>query len=142
MCRGRFHLAHLWDYGAVRPAAAGMDVVIHIAADPSGEGDGRVPQQQPHWRAKHLRGGARCRGEAGGLRQLDPPTISLLTETPMPRVYNLWPSLKVWGEALAQTYWLRHGMSYRVIRIWWVHAEDCPSNPRGRNQWCSQRDTA
>lgn len=32
----RFHLAHLEDYDAVRRAVAGMDAVIHMAADPSG----------------------------------------------------------------------------------------------------------
>ena len=32
----RFHLAHLEDYDAVRRAVAGMDAVIHMAADRSG----------------------------------------------------------------------------------------------------------
>jgi nucleoside-diphosphate-sugar epimerase len=56
------------------------------------------------------------------------------------RPTSLYSASKIWGEALAQIYAYRHGISCLCLRIGWVVAEDRPRPPRLGGDWCSQRD--
>jgi NAD+ dependent glucose-6-phosphate dehydrogenase len=163
----RFHLANLEDFDAVAGAIEGMDVVVHMAADPSGERgwesvlNSNVIGAYNIFEAGRLAGVARIVSASSiqtvfGYRdtepyktifqarydEVDPASIPKLTHKDCPRTLNLYSSSKVWGEALAHTYAYRHGLSCIVLRIGWVVEEDRPPNPWGRNQWCSQRDVA
>jgi NAD+ dependent glucose-6-phosphate dehydrogenase len=163
----RLCLARLEDFEALRDAVEGMDVVVHMAADPSGEGgwesllSSNLIGAYNVFEAARLAGVSRIVSASSiqtvfGYRDTEPYTtlfearyddvvpsgIPLLTHRDCPRPLNLYASSKVWGEALAHTYAYRHGMSCIVLRIGWVVEEDRPPNPWGRNQWCSQRDIA
>jgi NAD+ dependent glucose-6-phosphate dehydrogenase len=163
----RLHLAHLEDFEAIRAAVEGMDVVVHMAADPSGERgwesllNSNLIGAYNVFEASRLAGVPRIVSASSiqtvfGYRdtepyatlfearydEVEPGAIPRLTHRDCPRPLNLYASSKVWGEALAHTYAYRHGMSCIVLRIGWVVEEDRPPNPWGRNQWCSQRDIA
>jgi uronate dehydrogenase/NAD+ dependent glucose-6-phosphate dehydrogenase len=163
----RFHLANLEDFTAVQEAMRGIDVVVHMAADPSGQRGFESLLQSNLIGAYHVFEGARLAGvqrvifassiqTVFGYRdtqpygkiaqarydEVDPAAIPKLTHKNCARTLNLYASSKVWGEALAHAYAYSHGMSCIVLRIGWVVEEDVPPGPRGRNQWCSQRDIA
>ncbi|MCD6285917.1 MAG: NAD(P)-dependent oxidoreductase [Anaerolineae bacterium] len=163
----QFHLAHLEDFNAVRQAVEGMDVIIHMAADPSGERGWESVLNSNVIGAYNVYEAARLAGVqrvvfasslqtvfgyrdtepyatlfAARYDEVDPEAIPALTHKDCARPLNLYASSKVWGEALAHTYAYRHGLSCLVLRIGWVVAEDRPPNPWGQNQWCSQRDIA
>lgn len=163
----RFHLAHLEEFEAVQRAVEGMDVIVHMAADPSGEHgwesllNSNLIGAYNVFEAARLAGVGRIVAASSiqtvfGYRdtepyktlfaarydEVDPDAIPKLTHQDCPRTLNLYASSKVWGEALAHTYAHRHGISCIVLRIGWVVEEDRPPNPWGRNQWCSQRDIA
>jgi nucleoside-diphosphate-sugar epimerase len=163
----RFHLANLEDWSAMETAVQGMDVIIHMAADPSGQRGWESVLNSNVVGAYHVFEAARQAGvervvfassiqTVFGYRDTEPyKTISearydcvdagaipKLKGSDPARPLNLYASSKAWGEAVAHTYAHRHGMSCIVLRIGWVVEEDRPPNPRGRNQWCSQRDIA
>jgi nucleoside-diphosphate-sugar epimerase len=66
--------------------------------------------------------------------------VPVITAEDPPRPVGLYPSSKVWGEALAHTYAHRHGLSCLCLRIGWVLGEDRPPMREGQAIWCSQRD--
>ena len=164
---GLFHLADLKDSEAVCRAVEGMDVIIHMAADPSGRRGWESVLNSNVIGAYNIFEAARLANVqrvvfassiqtvfgyrdtepyttlfAARYDEVDPETIPALTHKDSARPLNLYASSKVWGEALAHTYAYRHGLSCLVLRIGWVVEEDRPPNPWGRNQWCSRRDIA
>lgn len=156
-------VADIADFDAVRAALAGMDVVVHMAADPGG-GD---------WESmlrNNIVGGYNvfeaCR-QAGVQRIVAASTIQVSTghrqQVPynavssghpgvlpegVPKISaqmpaeprNLYASSKVFNESLCRTYAYSHNMSCLAIRIGWVVGEDSVPNARSEDIWCSQRD--
>lgn len=162
-----FHLADLEDFDAVQRAVEGMDVIVHMAADPNNRHGWESLLRSNLIGAYHVFEAARLAGARRvifassiqtvfGYRDTEPyktvfearydevdlTTMPKLTHASCARPLNLYASTKVWGEALAHTYAHRHDMSCIVLRIGWVVEADRPPSPQGRNQWCSQRDIA
>lgn len=162
-----FHLADLNDFAAVRRAVEGMDVIIHMAADPSGERgwesvlNSNVIGTYNIFESARLAGVQRVIFASSiqtvfGYRdtepykalfetrydEVNPDTIPALTSKDCARPLNLYASSKVWGEALSHMYAYRHGLSCLALRIGWVVEEDRPPSAVGRAQWCSRRDIA
>jgi nucleoside-diphosphate-sugar epimerase len=159
------HQADIGDFDAIRPAFAGVDVVVHLAA--------LVGNQAPE--AELLRvnvGGTynvfEAARQAGVERvvyassgstvsaiERDQPyrdlvagrlpegaTWPMLTHESPVRPNGLYGCTKVWGEVLARHYAEAHGLSMICVRIGHVSAEDRPLVPREFAVWCSQRDIA
>ena len=161
-----FHLANLNDFEAVQRAVSGMDVVVHMAADPSGSRGFDSILQSNLIGAYHVFEACRLQGVkriiyassiqvSFGYYDTEPyktlhdsdfnkvvEPIPQVTAEMITRPMNLYASSKVWGEGLAHTYAHRYDMSCICLRIGWVVAEDCPPMPRAITEWCSQRDIA
>lgn len=159
----RLHVADLTDFAAVQRAVEGMDVVVHMAADPAGRSwesvlHNNVEGTYHVFEACRLAGvrrvvfastiqviaGYRYQEPYGALyelryRDMPPEMFPPITHTQPTRPINLYACSKVWGEALAHTYAWTHGLSCLCVRIGWVVAEDRPRD-RGPFLWCSQRD--
>ncbi|HEX5690215.1 MAG TPA: NAD(P)-dependent oxidoreductase, partial [Roseiflexaceae bacterium] len=145
-------------------AVDGMQTVIHMAADPSGQSGwesvlrNNIVGAQNVFEACRLAGVERViyastnqavfgyRAEepyaslfAGRFDQIDLP-FAPIDHTRPTRPLNHYAASKVFGEALAHLYAHAHGLSCICLRIGWVTAEDRPPNPLGRILWCSQRD--
>lgn len=160
----RYHVCDIADLDSVRRVVEGMDVVVHMAADPSGRSWESLRDNNLIG-AYHIFEASR---EAGVGRVVAASTIQVSTgdcehepyksivegrsedvpgqmspvsvETPgQPR--NLYAASKVWAESLARVYGHSHGLSSLCIRIGWVTGEDHPRNGRA-DLWCSQRDIA
>jgi len=163
----RLHIANLTDWDAVSQAVAGMDVVVHMAADPSGRGgwesvrDNNIVGTYHVFEASRLAGVKRVisassiqvvfgyRAEepyrsilGAHFENVDPAAIRPITHEQPARPLNLYACSKVWGEALAHMYSQTYGMSAICLRIGWVVAEDRPPHAWAMSQWCSQRDIA
>lgn len=160
----RYFVADISNMEAVQRAVAGMDVVVHMAADPAGRGweslrDNNLVGAYNIFEAS-LQAGVRrvvaastiqvstgdCEKEPykaiveGRFDDVPAAYARVSAETPgQPR--NLYAASKVWAESLAQVYGHSHGMSSLCIRIGWVTGEDVPRNDRD-DIWCSQRDIA
>lgn len=156
----KFVLSDMSDLDEVTQAFEGMDVVVHMAADPSGGGGwesvlkSNIMGAYNAFEACRLAGVKRmvyassiqassgyrgeepyasfARGESDGERPIVDNTMPT-------RPMNIYASSKVWGEALARTYADVHGLSCLCLRIGWVVKEDKPRD-RGADIWCSQRD--
>ena len=160
----KYMVGDIADMDFVASAVSGMDVVVHMAADPSGQG----------WESLHKNNivGAynifeACK-DAGVKRVVAASTIQVSTgnceEEPYKAISekryqdvsdhitpvsaktigqprNLYAASKVWAESLAQVYGYSHGMSCLCIRIGWVTGEDQPRGGRS-DIWCSQHDIA
>ena len=161
-----FHLANLNDYEGVQRAVEGMDVVVHMAADPSGSRGFDSILQSNLIGAYHIFEACRLQGVkrvifassiqvSFGYYDTEPykslrQARFIEVEEPIPQVtadmvtrpMNLYASSKVWGEGLAHTYAHRFGMSCICLRIGWVVAEDRPPMPYAITEWCSKRDIA
>ena len=161
----RLRLADLPDADAVRRAVAGMDVVVHLAADASGAAgwESLLPNNiigSYHvFEASRQAGVSRViyastnqvvfgyRAEepyqslfAGRFDKITPGTIPPVDHTQCTRPLSLYACSKVFGEALTYTYAHVHGLSCICLRIGWVTPEDRPAHPQARILWCSQRD--
>jgi nucleoside-diphosphate-sugar epimerase len=160
------HVGDLTDFASVQRATAGKDVVIHMAADPSGFAGWESVLNSNVIGAYHVFEACRLAGVqrvifassvqvSFGYKRAEPYRSiyegdheSLPAEIPVvkaewpTRPLNLYAGSKVWGEALAHAYSQRHGMSCICVRIGWVTAEDRPPVPHARYEWCSQRDIA
>lgn len=161
----RFFEANLTDDEAVRRAVDGMDVVVHLAADPSGqEGwsslhpnnvvgaynmfaachDAGVKRIVPASSIQVVSGYSEEEPyksiSAGRLDDL-PETIPMVTASMPAKPTNLYASSKVWTESLALTY-SKQGMSCLVVRPGWVVDTDRPNRREAAYIWCSQRDIA
>jgi nucleoside-diphosphate-sugar epimerase len=160
----RFFLCDIADMDRVQRAVQGMEVVVHLAADPSGRtwesllhsniiGAYNVFEASRKARVKRLVAASTIQvssGDAeqepyrsmveGRLAKLPADFAPVSPATPaQPR--NLYAASKVWNESLAQVYAHSHGLSCLCIRIGWVVGDDRPPNNRG-DIWCSQRDIA
>ena len=161
----RFFLADMSNLDEVTKAFGGMDVVVHLEADP------RPDATWDHLLTSNIIG-ARNAFEAAvrtGVKrviyassimvswgyQLDDPYKALsegrfedlarkevhtVTHEWPPRPTGLYPATKVWGEALARYTADVHGVSSICLRIGWVNAEDHPHRPESGAVWSSQRD--
>ncbi len=163
----RLRIADLSDFPAVQAAVRGMDTVIHMAADPSGD-QGWESILKNNIVAAHNMFEA-CRLEkvkrviyastnqvvfgyldkgtykkmfSGQNGQMLPGHFQPIDHTRPARPLNDYACSKVFGEALAYRYSFEPGMSCIVLRIGWVVEEDRPRIPGGRLLWCSQRDCA
>ncbi len=158
------HQADIADLGAIKPAFAGVETVVHLAAQVG----------NPAWEAvlRHNITGTynvfEAAREAGVKRvvfassgatvsgiESDKPYSDLvagryegltswpiLTHLSPLRPSGLYGASKVWGEALGRHYTDAHGLSVICVRIGRVHAEDRPRSAREFSVWCSQRDIA
>ena len=153
------------DFAAVRRAVEGMDVVVHMAADPAGgEWESvlrnnivgayntfaacRQAQVTRIVAASTIQVSSGHRAQEpysavsqGRSEALPPGTARVSAAVPAePR--NLYASSKVFNESLCRTYAHSHGMSCLAIRIGWVVGEDRVPNANAADIWCSQRDIA
>jgi nucleoside-diphosphate-sugar epimerase len=160
----RFFLADLSDFDAVRQAVEGVDVVVHMGANPDPDAPWEAILQSNMIGAYNTF--EACR-QAGVKRvvyasstmvnwcyQFDEPykairecrfedvpdPIPIVTHEDPPRPSEPYSASKVWGEALARTYCDSHGMSCICLRIGWVNKEDRSYDRSLDAVWCSQRD--
>ena len=160
----RIRYADLTDFEAVRQAVAGMDTVVHMAADPDGQSGWESVLNNNIVGTYHLFEASRLAGVKRviyastnqvvfGYRADEPyrslfagqlaehsATIPPIQHTQPTRPLNYYACSKVFGEALAHMYAFTHGISCICLRIGWVTAIDRPLNPQARYLWCSQRD--
>jgi nucleoside-diphosphate-sugar epimerase len=160
---GRFFLSDLSNLDDVTSAVQGMEIVVHMAADPAGRSWDSVLASNVIG-GYHVFEGCRRAGVkrvvfastiqvSMGYRQTEPyrsiaerrygdvpADYPIVTHEWPVRTLNLYSSSKVWGETLARTYSETHGMSCLCIRIGWVVAEDRPPRPEAADIWCSRRD--
>ena len=156
----KFTLSDMSDLGVLTRAFEGMDVVVHLAADPSGQGGWNSVLQSNIIGAYNVLEGCRLAGvprivnassiqASSGYGRIEPyKSFSegkstgerpIVDHTMPTRPMNIYASSKVWGEALGRTYSELHGLSVLCVRIGWVVKEDRP-RPNGASVWCSQRD--
>ena len=162
--KARFFEADLVDFDAVADACKGMDVVVHLAANPDPDAPWNDLLQSNMIGTRHVfeacrLGGVKrivyaSSGQAIIGYRLDDPYKAVVegrfddvpkdfrgVDHTMPtRPLNAYGASKVWGEALARTYADVHGLSCLCIRFGWVVANDALPYPQGRDVWCSCRD--
>ncbi len=161
----RFFICDIADMAAVSQAVQDMDVVVHMAADPSGgewesvlrnnivggynmfeacrqAGVGRlIAASTIQVSTGHRQQEPYCAVQQGWPQELPPGTPRIGADVPAePR--NIYASSKVFNESLCRTYAYSHGMSCIAIRIGWVVGEDRPRGAGSADIWCSQRDIA
>ncbi len=158
------HQADIADLGAIKPAFAGVDTVVHLAAqvgNPAWETVLRhnITGTYNVFEAAREAGVKRVvfasSGAAVSAIESDKPYSDLvagryeglqswpiLTHLSPLRPSGLYGASKVWGEALGRHYADAHGMSVICVRIGRVHAADRPQSAREFAVWCSQRDIA
>ncbi len=165
--RRKWLLADVSEFDAVRRALQGIDVVVHMAADPRGDAPweavlksnligtynvyeacrlngvkriiyaSSVMVSWGYWRDEPYRSLAE-----GNLNAL-PASLPVVTKDMPVRPTDLYPSSKVWGEAMGRCYSDIHGMSVVCLRIGGVNDPDRPGASQiGHAVWCSQRDVA
>lgn len=162
----RFVLSDLSDLDLLVRAFQGIDVVVHMAADPRHDAGwesivaSNITGARNVFEAAH-RAGVRRVVYASSVMvswgyqeeepyrsiaecRLDPSqesAIPVVTHEWPVRPTGLYPASKVWGEALGRYYADIHGLSVVCVRIGWVNAEDNPwTQPGMAPIWCSQRD--
>jgi len=161
----RARLADLTDFGAVQRAVEGIDVVVHMAADPSGNSGWDSVLNNNIVGAYHLFEASRLAGVkrvvyastnmvvfgylagepyksslARGLDHVAPEEFPPVLHSQPTRPTTYYACSKVFGEALAHMYAQVHGLSCICLRIGWVTSDDLLPSPRARILWCSHRD--
>ena len=160
----RLRIADLTDFEAMQRAVEGMDVVVHMAADASGQGwesilNNNITGSYHVFEACRLAGVKRIvyassnqvafggfdfpayrAVQAGEASREDLPSFQQVDETQPARPINLYGCSKVFGEGLAHMYAYKYNLSCLVLRIGWVLSDDLIPNPVGRSLWLSQRD--
>ncbi len=156
------HRADIADLGAIQPAFAGVDTVVHLAAQVGNPGWENVQRYNVVgtynvFEAARQAGVRRVVFASSGATvsaiEADKPYSDLvagryegltswpiLTHLSPLRPAGLYGVSKVWGEALGRQYTDAHGLSVLCVRIGRVHAEDRPMSARDFSVWCSQRD--
>jgi nucleoside-diphosphate-sugar epimerase len=161
----RYIVADIAEFEQIVEAVKGMDVVVHLAADPSG-GEWESVLRNNIIGAYNVFEACRLAGVkrivaastiqvSKGHRRMEPynavsegapqqlpqgvPPISAAVPAE-PR--NLYASSKVFNESLCRTFAHGHDMSCLAIRIGWVVGEDMVPNVASEDIWCSQRDIA
>jgi nucleoside-diphosphate-sugar epimerase len=156
----KFTLSDMSDVDVLIDAFKGMDVVVHLAADPSGGGGWESVLKSNIVGAHNVFEACRLAGvprivnassiqASSGYRTIEPYKSfaegtykgerPIVDHTMPTRPMNIYASSKVWGEALGRTYADVHGLSVLCVRIGWVVKEDKP-RPNGADIWCSIRD--
>ena len=160
----KFHMTDLADWDSCRDAVQGMDIVVHMAADPRPDAPWESIHRSNIIGPYHILEACRQAGvrrvllassimvswgyqSDGPYRAIHecrfdevPDEVPLITHLDPPRPIDLYSASKVWGEALARTYAEVHGLSCICLRIGWVNGEDRPYKPELAAVWCSQRD--
>lgn len=160
----KFFVCDISDMAGVQKAVEGMDVVVHMAADPAGRswdslvsanlvgaynifeasleaGVKRVIAASTIQVVTGYRGGQEpyksiAEGEIDGL----PEGFDKVGSDSPAEPRNLYASTKVFNESLCRTYAYSRDMSCFCIRVGWVVAEDRPPHPNAVDIWCSQKD--
>ena len=158
----KFHLCDLTDFDGIQRAVQNMDVVVHLAADPSGESwqsllDNNIVGTYHVFEACRLAGVSRIVSASSimvsqGHREQEPykamkerrhddipAQVSLITPNIPAEPRGLYGATKVWTESVARVYAHRHGMSCLCVRIGQVE-RDRPRPPEGADIYVSQRD--
>lgn len=161
----KFTLSDMQDLDQMETAFDGMDVVVHMAADPSGAGGwesvlrSNIVGGYNAFEACRLAGVSRMVyassiQASSGYRACEEPyhaisqglfgdlpdPIPLVNKDMPTRPMNIYASSKVWGESVGRFYSDAHGLSCLCIRIGWVLGEDKPARENAGDIWCSQRD--
>jgi nucleoside-diphosphate-sugar epimerase len=156
--------ADVGDLDAIRPAFAGIDTVVHLAADarvdatwdellgPNFTGTFNVFQAAADAGVKRVIF-ASSGATVAGIQREEPfkalvearysdvgGTWPMLTRESMPRPLGLYGVSKVFGEVLARHFVDTTPLSILCLRIGWVGADDRPQSPAHWANWCSQRD--
>ena len=158
----RFLLADLADFAAVRKAVTGMDVVVHLGADPGDDGsweslrDNNLVGTYNVFEAAHQAGVSRVVAASSimvsqGHREREPyRSIQEKRWDDVPEKYqmispdvpaeprDIYGATKVWTESLARVY-AHRGVSCLCIRIGQVE-RDRPRPANGHDIFVSQRD--
>ncbi|MBI2965954.1 MAG: NAD(P)-dependent oxidoreductase [Chloroflexi bacterium] len=154
--------ADINDLAVIKPAFAGVDAVVHMAAylgdDPRGQMSTNVVGVYNVFEAAREAGVKRVVFGSSGATVMgyerDPefrPLVEarwrdvkeprpLLTHLVPVRPNGLYGAAKAFGEALGRYYSDFHGMSVLCIRIGRVVEEDWPRDPRHAAAYCSHRD--
>lgn len=158
----KFHHCDLTDMEDLRKAVRGMDVVAHLAADPSPRSwesvlNSNVIGAYNIFEACRLEGVERIVVASSitlgdGFREIEPykaihekryedvpPDFPKVTKDIPAEPRGLYAASKVWAESLARVYAHRYGMSCLVIRIGQVE-RDRPRPPQGASIFVSVRD--
>jgi nucleoside-diphosphate-sugar epimerase len=161
----KLRLADLTDFDAVRRAVEGMNVVVHMAADPDGRSgwesvlNNNIVGTYHVFESSRQAGVKRIifastnqvvfgyRGDepfkslfAGRFDDVSAETLKPIDHTQPTRPLNYYACSKVFGEVLAHTYAYTHDLSCLCLRIGWVTGDDRVPTPTARILWCSQRD--
>jgi NAD+ dependent glucose-6-phosphate dehydrogenase len=157
----------LSDARAVQKAVDGMDVVVHMAADPNADASwesilaNNITGSYHVFEACRLASVKRLIYASSMMvfigyvleepykslfdehtQRLKPADIPRLTDTSPTRPLHFYETSKVWGEGMAHMYARNYDMSCLVLRIGMVEAEEPPALPGAAFAWCSQRDIA
>jgi nucleoside-diphosphate-sugar epimerase len=163
----RLRVANLTDFEATRAAVEGMDVVVHMAADPNGNaawesvlnnniiasynvfeacrqaGVKRVIYASTNMVVFGYLGSEPYKSSlAKGLDNIASAEFPPVLHSQPTRPTTYYACSKVFGESLAHMYAQVHSMSCICLRIGWVTSDDQLPGPRARILWCSQRDIA
>jgi NAD+ dependent glucose-6-phosphate dehydrogenase len=158
----RFRLCDLTNFQDVRRAVQGMDVVVHLAADPEGRvwesllnnniiGTYHVFEACKQEGVRRIVAGSSIMVSQGHREQEPyrammerrhtdiPEDVPLVAPDVPAEPRSLYAASKVWTESLARTYAHRHDISCICIRIGQVE-RDRPRPPQGADIYVSQRD--
>ena len=161
----KFTLSDMQDLYQMTRAFEGMDVVVHMAADPSGAGGWESVLKSNIIGGYHAFEACRLAGvsrivyassiqASSGYRAYEEPynsisqgqfdglpdPLPMVTKDMPTRPTNIYASSKVWGESVGRFYADQKGLSCICIRIGWVLGEDKPARENAGDIWCSQRD--
>ena len=158
----KFILCDIADFEQVRQAVEGMEVVAHLAADPSGESwesllNNNIIGTYNVFEACKSAGVRRIVAASSitvsqGHREQEPykammerrhadipDAVEMITPEIPAEPRGLYAATKVWTESVARVYAYRHRMSCLCVRIGQVE-RDRPRPPQGADIYVSQRD--
>ena len=158
----KFIRCDIADFDQVRQAVESMDVVAHLAADPSGENwesllNSNIVGTYNVFEACKVTGVRRIVAASSimvsqGHREQEPykammerrhadipEDAEMITPDIPAEPRSLYAATKVWTESLARTYAHRHELSCICVRIGQVE-RDRPRPPQGADIYVSQRD--
>ncbi len=158
----KFTTCDIAAFDQVRAAVDGIDVIAHLAADPSGESwesllnnniigtynvfeAGRDAGVERIVAASSITVSQGHRAEDPYRAMMErrhadiPDDVPLITPEIPAEPRSLYAATKVWTESLARTYAHRHGLSCICVRIGQVE-RDRPRPPQGADIYVSQRD--
>ena len=159
----KFRLCSLSEPEGIQEAVKGMDVVVHLAADPDGESwesllNNNIIATYQVFEACRLASVPRIVAASSitvsdGYQEQEPykammerrfadipADVPMITAEVPAEPRGLYAATKVWTESLARVYAHRHGISCLCVRIGQVE-RDRPRPPQGADIYVSQRDT-